>query len=81
MSRRVEKALSRGRAQRDELQLLGTLLVPDDTVLDLGAGLGLVSAYCAKRIGSERVFAYEADPDLEPCIRETYQLNDVEPSL
>ncbi len=81
MSRRVEKALSRGRAQRDELQLLGTLLAPDDTVLDIGAGLGLVSAYCAKRIGSERVFAYEADPDLEPCIRETYQLNDVEPSL
>ncbi len=81
MSRRVEKALSRGRTQRDELQLLGTLLAPDDTVLDIGAGLGLVSAYCAKRIGSERVYAYEADPDLEPCIRETYQLNDVEPSL
>ncbi|HKG32775.1 MAG TPA: FkbM family methyltransferase [Gemmatimonadales bacterium] len=81
MSRRVEKALSKGRTQRDELQLLGTLLSPDDTVLDIGAGLGLVSAYCAKQIGSDRVYAYEADPDLEPCIRETYQLNGVEPSL
>jgi FkbM family methyltransferase len=50
-------------------------------VLEIGAGLGLVSAFCAKRIGSDRVFAFEADPDLEPCIRETYQLNGVDPSL
>jgi FkbM family methyltransferase len=81
MSRRVEQALTKGSCQRDELQLIGSLLSPADTVLEIGAGLGLVSTYCAKRIGSERVFAYEADPDLEPCIRETYQLNGVEPRL
>jgi FkbM family methyltransferase len=27
------------------------------------------------------VFAYEADPELEACIRETYELNGVEPTL
>jgi FkbM family methyltransferase len=47
----------------------------------VGAGLGLVSTYCAQRIGSSRVFAAEADPELEPCIRETYLLNAVEPTL
>jgi FkbM family methyltransferase len=81
MSRRVERALSRGGYERQELQLVGALLSPGDVVLEVGAGLGLVSTYCAKRVGSSRVFAFEADPDLEPCIRETYQLNGVEPTL
>lgn len=81
MSRRVERALSKGGYEREELRLLGALLTPSDIVLEIGAGLGLVSAYCAKRLGSDRVFACEADPDLEPCIRETYQLNGVEPTL
>src|SRR3954464_13648071 len=76
MSRSVEMALSKGRTQRDELQLLGTLLSPGDTVLNIGAGLGLVSAYCAKRIGSDRVFAYEADPDLDLRTLETRRSSD-----
>lgn len=81
MSRRVERALSKGGYEREELRLIGEILSPDDVVLEVGAGLGLVSTYCAKRVGSNRVYAYEADPDLEPCIRETYQLNGVSPSL
>jgi FkbM family methyltransferase len=81
MSRRVERALSRGGYERQELQLIGALLTPGDVVLEVGAGLGLVSTYCAQRVGSSRVFAFEADPDLEPCIRETYELNGVEPAL
>jgi FkbM family methyltransferase len=81
MSRRVVRALSKGGYQREELRLIGAVLSPSDIVLEVGAGLGLVSAYCAKRIGSDRVYACEADPDLEPCIRETYHLNGVEPTL
>lgn len=81
MSRRVERTLSKGGYEREELRLIGELLSPGDVVLEVGAGLGLVSVYCAKRVGSGRVFAYEADPELEPCIRETYRLNAVEPTL
>jgi FkbM family methyltransferase len=81
MSRRVERALSKGGYEREELRLIGAVLTPADVVLEVGAGLGLVSTYCAQRIGSRRVFAYEADPELEPCIRETYELNAVEPTL
>src|SRR3954463_5744859 len=81
MSRRVEQAISRGGYERDELRLIGMVLSPSDVVLEIGAGLGIVSAYCAKRVGSNRVFAFEATPDLEPCIRETYALNGVEPTL
>jgi FkbM family methyltransferase len=81
MSRRVEQAISKGEYERDELRLIGMVLSPSDVVLEVGAGLGIVSAYCAKRLGSSRVFAFEANPDLEPCIRETYALNGVEPTL
>lgn len=81
MSRRVERALSKGSYEREELRLIAAVLTPSDVVLEVGAGLGLISTFCAKRIGSNRVFAYEADPELEPCIRETYQLNGVEPTL
>jgi FkbM family methyltransferase len=81
LSRRVERALSKGGYQREELRLMGAVLSPADVVLEVGAGLGLVSSYCAKRIGSDRVFAYEADPELESCIRETYELNGVHPTL
>jgi FkbM family methyltransferase len=81
MSRRVERALSKGGYEREELRLIGEVLTRADVVLEVGAGLGLVSSYCAKRVGSKRVVAYEADPDLEPCIRETYRLNSVEPTL
>jgi FkbM family methyltransferase len=81
MSRRVVQSLSKGSYEREELQLISAVLSPNDVVLEVGAGLGLVSTFCAKRVGSARVFAYEADPDLEPCIREIYALNDVEPTL
>jgi len=81
MSRRVEQAISKGGYERDELRLIGMLLSPSDVVLEVGAGLGVVSAYCAKRLGSSGVFAFEANPDLEPRIRETYALNGVEPTL
>ena len=73
--------MSRGRYERDELRLIGQLLSPDDVVLEVGAGLGVLSAYCAKRLGSSRVFAYEANPDLEASIRDTYSLNHVQPTL
>jgi FkbM family methyltransferase len=81
MSPRVERALAKGGYEAEQLRLLGQILSPEDVVLEVGAGLGLVSTFCAQRLGSEHVFAFEADPDLEPCIRETYLLNGVEPTL
>jgi len=81
MSPRIERAVSAGRYERDELWLIGRVLSDADVVLEVGAGLGVVSTYCAQRLGSSRVFAYEANPDLERWIRETYALNQVHPSL
>jgi FkbM family methyltransferase len=81
MSPRVERAVWTRRYEREELRLVSEVLSPSDVVLEVGAGLGLISTYCAKQLGSTRVFAYEANPDLESFIRETYALNQVNPTL
>lgn len=77
----VRDAMSSGRYEQQELYALAHSLCPDDTVMELGTGIGLVSAHCAKRIGSDRVFTFEANPQLEPHIRNTYRLNGVCPNL
>jgi FkbM family methyltransferase len=66
---------------RPERRLVLSALEPDDVVMELGAGVGMVSIACAQRIGSERVFAYEANPDLQSMFRENCRLNDVAPKL
>lgn len=65
----------------DELDLVECALKPEDLVMELGTGIGLVSSYCAKKVGSPRVFTYEANPELEPHIRAVYELNQVSPTL
>src|SRR2546425_537784 len=52
LSPQVERTVSRGRYEQDEFRLIEQVLSPGDVVLEVGAGLGLVSAYCAKRLGS-----------------------------
>jgi len=56
-------------------------LVPEDTVLEMGSGRGVLSTLCAKMIGSDRVFTFEANPALIPFIRRVYSLNAVCPHL
>lgn len=73
--------LEHGSYELPELAALREKLVPDDVVLELGTGLGFLSAYCAKVVGSKRVFTYEANPELEQSIRDTYALNGVCPVL
>jgi FkbM family methyltransferase len=64
-----------------EVRMVSTRIKEDDVVLEFGGGLGLVSTLCAKRIGSERVFCFEANPAMIPVIRNTYAVNGVSPNL
>lgn len=68
--------------ERAELGIIGRTLAPDDIVLEIGAGLGLISAYCAKRLGDGgQVHCFEANPAMAPAIRRTHELNGVQPHL
>jgi FkbM family methyltransferase len=70
-----------GRYESQERTLLQGCLDDQDVVLELGTGIGVVAVLCARRLGSDRVFTFEANPGLIPTARETFQLNDVTPRL
>ena len=76
----VNKLIS-GRHTREERRLLIHRLEPNDIVMELGGGIGMLATACALKIGGDRVHSYEANPTLESLIRENYALNQVNPEL
>ncbi len=71
----IERPLRNGRYEGGERAALRTLLQAGDRVLELGAGLGLLSTVAAQRSDVASVTAVEANPGLIPLIRETHRLN------
>ena len=70
-----------GQYEKSELKGLRRNLEADDIVMEIGAGIGFISLQCARRIGADRVFAFEANPALEQHIRRNYDLNGLHPTL
>lgn len=75
---RIERPMRANKYEAGEVGLLQRHLRPDDRVLDLGAGVGLVSTVAAQAVPEGSVTAVEANPAMLPLIRETYRLNGVE---
>jgi FkbM family methyltransferase len=72
---RVWRALAEGWYEDAELEAVTAVLRPDDVVLELGAAVGVVSAFVARRPGVRRVVAVEANPRLVALARRTHELN------
>jgi FkbM family methyltransferase len=82
VSPNMQRIIAAGGYEKDELDALRGLLSPSDRVLELGSGIGLLAAFCAKRLeDSSRVLTVEADPKMEAAIRATFAANDVAPEL
>jgi hypothetical protein len=77
ISERMERVMERGRYDSGEVRILRRVLRPTDRVLELGAGIGLVSTAAAEINGPENVVAKEANPNLVPLIAEIHKLNDL----
>src|SRR6185437_8455020 len=77
----VVTALSSQYYEGPERQLIESELQPDDSVMELGGGLGYISTICSLRTDPARVFVYEANPRMEKIIRDTHRLNRVRPQL
>lgn len=77
----VRRLLFRGDYEFAELQLLDSVLRPDDRVMEIGAGVGAIGLTAAAVIGAERVTSFEANPKLEALIRKNYALNQLFPNL
>jgi len=77
----LQREIYRERYERREARCLSRILRPADIVMEIGAGMGFLSTLAALRIGSDRVFAFEANPMMIEVIRRTYRLNGVQPAL
>lgn len=77
----IAKEIYLGEYERKEAEIVSRCLDKDDVVMEVGAGIGFLSAYCAKRIGNDRVFAYEANPALMEVVARTYAANGVHPTI
>jgi FkbM family methyltransferase len=81
VSQGIAREIYFGDYEAKEIEIISKRLAADDVVFEVGAGLGYLSAYCAKRTGSNKVFTYEANPELIPLIRETHARNGVAPTV
>lgn len=75
VSRGVWKRIYRGDYEKPEVDALLSILRPDDRLLELGTGMGLVSGQAAKRYPRLQVETYEANPAMIPVIRELHTMN------
>ena len=73
----LEYHLAGGRNQAIEVGAALAIIEPKDTVLELGAGLGVVSAAVRKHTAASRIVAFEPNPDLLHLIARTHALNGV----
>lgn len=71
----IEGPIRNSRYETGECKALKELLQPGDRVLELGAGVGLLSTVAALCAGVESVVTVEANPEIIPLIRETHRLN------
>lgn len=72
--KRIEEARYEGEEIDGALSVIG----PEDRVLELGAGLGVVGGVVAVNARPERILSFEANPNLVPHIRDLYALNGIE---
>lgn len=75
----VLRFIDNGQYESGEVTIVKNTLTTEDRVLELGTGLGFISAYCSKKIGDNKVFTYEANPAMEPMISQLYKKNNVLP--
>jgi len=76
---KIERPMRNSRYERGECAALREMLRKGDRVLELGAGVGLISTVAAMFEGIGSVTTVEANPELIPLIEETHRLNDVSP--
>lgn len=75
------RSLYRDSHEAAEREIVDRHLDEQDVVLECGAGLGVVTILCCRKVGSHRVHTFEANPDMEPLLRKNFALNNVAPNL
>ena len=76
MSEFIVESLTGGRYEIGEARLLPRLIRPGERVVEVGAGIGVLTALIARTTRAELVVAIEASPLLQDYIRQLHRLND-----
>jgi FkbM family methyltransferase len=72
-----EYRIATARNQTEEFKGAHGAVRPGDVVLELGGGLGVISAALRRRTAVSRIISFEANPDLLTYAKLTHQLNGV----
>lgn len=75
--RPIKDELFANRYEAPEIDALEHVLQPGDRMLEVGVGIGVVSALAAFRVPDARIEAYEANPDLMAPIRRLHEMNGI----
>jgi len=79
ISDNIRGYIARGKYEAEEHHLITRSLSKDDTVLEVGAGMGYISCVCAGILGNkDRLYVYEANPKLIDIINKNKSLNNVD---
>nr|WP_255726295.1 FkbM family methyltransferase [Microvirga sp. ACRRW] len=72
----------KGDYECDEIDIVRDLIRPDDVVLELGSGCGVVSAFIAQQLhDSANLHTYEANPKLIASINAIASVNSLKPNV
>jgi FkbM family methyltransferase len=63
------------RYEVEERQMIPRILKPEDRVLEIGGGVGLMAMLCARVVGESNVVVYEANPDIRERALENVRHN------
>lgn len=78
---RCANGIYSGKHELPERTVINETLAADDVVLEIGAGVGLVTLLCCQRLGGKRVHSVEANPALLPLLEKSCSLNGFHPEL
>jgi FkbM family methyltransferase len=78
---RILYSIIRGRYEGTEARAVKSMVKPQDRVLELGAGIGLISVVAAKIVGENSVVCVEANPKMVGYIQKVHAANRVNPKI
>ena len=77
----IAASVRSGRYEEYEAAELDGLIQPGEVILEIGAGCGFISTYCAKNPHTQRLHCVEANPGLIEVIRLTHRINGVDVTI
>lgn len=75
LNEKIRGMITGGSYEQEEIAGALHVIRPEDRVLEMGAGLGIVGSVIGRHAAPARLVAYEANPMLIPFIEEAYDKN------